>query len=193
MPKQTDTVGIDLGFENLMHCIYGHSGHSCRAGHTSFTSWKKQLSQVFRTLKTAIRKNMTGDDRHKERLMARLDHATITIHEAKSSYELSPKLLSFLLEIAFELLGRLPRNSKRRKANHNLITDLSDYRTLNYARTAKQKTKQVTDYAFARADSRDEPKFEDLIYKLKRDFSNDSDKFLSWLRVEHRDFHDRFF
>ena len=192
MTKQDDTVGIDLGFENLMSCLYGRSGHSCHAGHTDFSSWKKQLLQVFKTIKTAIRKNMTGDERHKDHLMTRCDHAAITIKEAKSSYELSPKIISLLIEITFELLGHLPRNCRTGKANHSLVTDLSVYRTLSYTRTAKQKAKQITDYSLARSDRLDEPKFEELILKLKKDFSNDSEKFLRWLRIEHREFHDRF-
>lgn len=75
MTKERDIMTVDIGFEFLMSFIYGSHGHRCRAGHIPVLGWKRHLLQLFRTLKTAIQKNVTGDDRHKEYMMQRCETA----------------------------------------------------------------------------------------------------------------------
>jgi hypothetical protein len=192
MVKKSETIYIDLGFEHLMSFIYGSGGHSCHAGHTPIRYLKKQLLQIFRTLKTVIRKNVTGDDRHKEYMIERCDSAIGAIQHAKSKDELIGDTLSAAFQLIFELIGHFPHNWASRKAHHSRITDLSAYRTFNYARTARQKAKQITDYAYTKKEGECHPDFEVLISKLKKDFSDDPHKFLDWLRAEHRQLYDQF-
>jgi len=192
MAKKSETIYIDLGFENLMSFIYGSGGHSCRAGHTSVNTWKKQLSQILRTLKTAIRKNVTGDERHKEHMMERCDNAIRAIRYAKFKDELVCDTLSIVFQLIFELIGHFPHNWQSRKVHHSRVTDLSIYRTFSYTRTAKQKAKQITDHAYTKTEAECTPSFEVLISKLKKEFSDDPHKFLDWLRAEHKQFYDQF-
>ena len=193
MKKSPETIYVGLGFEGLMRTIYGASGHSSHAGHTEITSWKKPLLQVFRTLKTAIRKNINGDDRFKEQLMARCDCAISAIKNAAFKDEITSDALAFSFEIIFSLLGRLPDNWSSRRAHCSQVSCLGNYRTLSYTRTALQKARQITDSAYKNRLKESDPSFETLIYKLRRDFHDDADHFLTWLREEHPDLYARFY
>ena len=190
--KTPESIYVSLGFEGLLSTIYGTSGHSSHAGHTEISSWKKHLLQVFRTLKTAIRKNVTGDDRYKEQLMTRCDCAISAITNATFKDKIACDALSFSFEIAFALLGRLPDNRRSRRAHHTHVTNLGDYRTLSYSRTASQKARQITDSAHKNCLNETEPSFETLISTLRRDFHDDADRFLTWFRQEHPDLYGRF-
>jgi len=192
MVKEPDSIYLDLRFENLMSDIYGRGGHSCGAGPISISSWKKQLLQLVRTIKTAIRKNVNGDDSHRKYMMQRCDDALIATRYSKSKSELCSNAVSITVELIFHLIGNFPHNRKSRRTHPSQVTDLSTYRTFSYTRTAKQRAKQITDYVYTKPEGKFDPTFEFLISKLKRDFSNDSDKFLEWLRTEHRQLYDQF-
>ena len=148
--------------------------------------------QLFGTVRTAIEKNVTGDDQHKEHMMERCNIAAEAIQHAKSKEQITCAATQFAFELIFKLLGRLPHNLQTRRAHHSHVTALSAYRTLSYTRTAHQKVKQIIDYAYTGKLENGEPTFEMLIQKLKRDFSNNPHKFLSWVKAEHRSLYDRF-
>jgi hypothetical protein len=192
MPRKAETIYIDLGFENLMSTLYGSSGHPCVAGHTPTRNWKKQLLQLFRTLRTAIAKNLNGDDPHKEHLMERCDTAIDAIKRAEFKDEIACDALQFAFEILFGLIGHLPNNWQKRRAHHSYVTSLARYRTFSYVGTARQKAQRVTHAAYYDRLGSADPNFETLINKLKRDCSDDPDRFLAWLRAEHRSLYDRF-
>ena len=192
MKRLKETIYVDIGFEGLMRTIYGTAGHPTHAGDTLISAWKKQLLQVFRTLKTAIRKNIAGDDRYKEQLMTRCDSAICAIKHAATKDEITSAALAFSFEIAFSMLGRLPDNWMSRRAHHTHVTNLGDYRTLNYSRTSAQKVRQITDSAHKNRLKEADPSFETLVSKLRGDFHDDADRFLTWLRQEHPDLYGRF-
>lgn len=192
MPKEAETIYIDLGFENLMSRLFGSSGHPCSAGRTPARHWKKQLLQLFRTLRTAIGKNVNGDNPHKEHLMARCDIAIGAIKGATLKDEIACDSLQFAFEILFGLIGHLPNNRQKRRAHHSYVTSLARYRTFSYVGTARQKAQRVTDAAYYDRLASTEPNFDMLMNKLRQDFSDDPDRFLTWLRAEHRSVYDRF-
>lgn len=192
MRKEPEKIYVEVGFENLMRNIYGSAGHCSSAGHTRITSFKKQLLQLFRTLKTAIRKNVTGDDRYKESLMVRCDVAIAAVRSAAFRDEIVCDALQFTFELLFKLLGRIPDNRQSERAHHSHKTDLSAHRTFNYARTSQQRAKEITDAAFHNRLEEHNPSFETLITALRKQFHDDADKFLSWLRSEHKSLYDRF-
>ena len=192
MPKEAENISVDLGFENLMNTIYGRNGHPCVAGHTSVRSWKKGVLQLFRTLKTAILKNVNGDDPYRNHLMERCDVAISAIKSSKYKDAIVCDALQFGFETLFSLLGRFPNNWQTRRAHHSHVTGLADYRTFSYVRTARQKAKQITDAAYYNRTEDGDPDFDTLITKLRREFRDDPEKFLTWLRAEHRKMYDRF-
>ena len=155
-------------------------------------SWKKSVLQLFRTLKTAILKNVNGDDPYRNHLMERCDVAVSAIKSSQYKDAIVCDALQFGFELLFKLIGRLPVNWQKRRAYHSHITGLAEYRTFSYARTARQKAKQITDAAYDKRLKDGEPDFDALITKLKREFRDDPEKFLTWLRVEHRQIYDRF-
>jgi hypothetical protein len=192
IPNERNIMAVDIGFEFLMSFVFGWRGHHGTAGNIPAFRWKKHLLKLFRTLKSAIHKNVTGDDRHMEYMMERCDTAIGAIRSAKFKDEISCKSLQFAFELLFELLGHYPQNWQSRRAHHSRVTDLASYRTLSYTRTATQKVRQITDAAYANRNDSTGPSFEVLIEKLKHDFSGNPHKFLAWLRSEHRMLYDRF-
>lgn len=101
--------------------------------------------------------------------------------------------LQYSFEIILLVLGRLPNNWESRRAHHVHITDLGLYRTLCYCRSAKQRARQITDAAYYNHLKQDDPRFDTLIDKLRYEFHDDGDKFLTWLQSEHKDLYDRFY
>lgn len=192
MSKKAETIYIDVGFEDFMSTLFGTAAHACSAGHTPTRGWKRQLSQLFRTLRTAIAKNVNGDDPHKEHLMERCDTAIRAIKVAKLKDEIACDALRFAFEILFSLIGHLPNNGQKRRAHYSYVTGLSRYRTFSYVGTARQRAQRVTDAAYDHRLESSDPTFKTLINKLKRDFSDDPVRFLAWLRAEHRSLYDRF-
>jgi hypothetical protein len=192
MKKEPETIYSYLGFENLMASIYGWYGHNGAAAHKPVRLWKRELIQLFKTVRTAIEKNVTGDDRHKEYMMKRCDNAIDAIRHAKCKDEVTSFAAQFAFEINFLLLGRMPNNWQTRKAHHLRFTDLSNYRTLNYVRTDYQKAMQIIEHAFESHGADKEPSFEILIRKYNHDFSRDPHKFLSWIKAEHKALYDLF-
>jgi hypothetical protein len=138
------------------------------------------------------RKKRNGDDRHKERLIERCDTAVNAIKDAKFKDEIACDAIQFAFEILFDLIGHLPNNWQNRRAHHSHVTSLTRYRTFAYVGTARQQAQRVTDAAYYNRLPSTEPNFETLINKLKRDFSDDPDRFLAWLRAEHRSLYDRY-
>lgn len=192
MKKQPETIFADLGFENLMASIYGWYGHNGSAARKPIRQWKRELMQLFGTVRTAIEKNITGDDRYKEHMMDRCNIAVEAIRLTTSKEQITCAATQFTFELIFKLLGCLPHNWQKRRAHHSRVTDLSSYRTLSYTRTAHQKVKQIMDYAHTGQLEDGEPTFEVLIQKLKHDFSDNPHKFLSWVKSEHKSLYDRF-
>ncbi|MEK6684127.1 MAG: hypothetical protein AABY46_05640 [Nitrospirota bacterium] len=175
-----------------MASIYGWYGHNGAATRKPIRRWKHELMQLFGTIRTAIEKNVTGDDRHKENMMEHCTNAVDAIRDAKSKEQIANAATQFAFKLIFKLLGRLPHNREKRRAHHSRVTDLSAYRTLSYTRTAHQKVKEIIDYAPTGQLGSGEPTSEVLIKKLTRDFSHNPHKFLSWVKTEHRSLYDRF-
>ena len=194
MRKEPETIFADLGFENLMAFIYGWYGHNGSATHKPATQWKRELIQLFGTIRTAIEKNVTGDTQHKENMMEHCTRASESIRQARSKDDISCATAQFAFELIFNLLGRLPNNYQKSKAYHARTTELSEYRTLSYTRTDRQKVKQITDYAYDNANhmENNDPTFDELINKLKKDFANNPHKFLTWLKAEYKPYYDKF-
>ncbi len=132
MKKEPETIYVDLGFENLMASIYGWYGNKSNIAHKPVRQWRRELIQLFGTIRTAIEKNVVGDERHKEHMMQRCNDTIENIRHAKFKDEISYAALQVTFELIFKLLGRLPNNWQKRRAHHSHVTQLSDYRTLSY-------------------------------------------------------------
>jgi len=175
-----------------MASIYGWYRHNGSATRKPVRQWKRELVQLFGTVRTAIEKNVTGDDRYREHIMDRCSTAVAAIRGAKTKEQIAIAATQFAFEIIFRLLGRLPNNWQTRNAHYSRVTDLSAHRTLSYTRTAQQKVTQILDYAHTDAPKDAEPTWDLLVQKLNRDFLGNPHKFLSWVRAEHKSLYDRF-
>lgn len=175
-----------------MRHLYGFRGHSAGAGYTPLNSWKKQLTRLFGTLKTAIRKNVNGDDRHRDEMMERCDVAIDAIRRSKYKDEIMNYTITFCFEISFALLGHRQDNWQDSKAHHSHVTQLNTYRTFAYVRTPTQIARQITDAAYKNRLSSWHPSFEILIGKLRGEFHNDAEKFVKWIRTEYPDLYSQF-
>jgi len=191
MTKQPKTVWVDSGFEYMMMFVFGSGLRGC-SGHLRTTVWKKHLTRLFRTLKTAIERNVNGDDRYRQHLMSRCDVAVDSIKDAKLNDEIASRAIQFAFELLFSLLGQMPCNWQKNRVRPDLLTNLADYRTFGYVRTDRQKARQITDAAYYERLQKGDPKFGVLIGKLKDDFHDDPRRFLSWLRENHPSVYDRF-
>ena len=189
MPKEAERVSVELTFENMMSSLFGSHGHPGSAGSTSMHYWKKVLLQLFRTLKTAIAKNVNGDDPYRNHLMQRCEDAVSAIKSSKFKDAIACDALRFGFELLFSLIGRFPNNRKKRQAH---VAGLAEHRTFSYVRTASQKARQITDAAHRNQLESSDPNFDTLMTKLKREFADDPERFLAWLRAEHRSLFDRF-
>jgi hypothetical protein len=191
MLKEAETINIDVGFENMMKTIYGYKCHGL-AGRVTLTAWKRHLQQLFGTIRTAIEKNINGDDRHREIMIGRCDTAIDSVRRANSKDEICCSALTFAFELCFEILGELPNNWQTRKAHYHHITELSKYRTLNYIRTDSQKAGYILDLAYRDQLNKKDPQFDVLIKKFTGDCAKNPRRFLSWLRSEHKSLYDRY-
>jgi hypothetical protein len=131
------TIYVDHHLETVTSQIYGQMGHSCKTGHKELSDWKKDLVKLFRTIGQAVKKNVNGDDNHRDLVVRRCDTAINSIKSCQSIDAASMKAIGFSIEIIFQLLGHFPQNFLKMRAYHGDVTDLSKYRIFTYVRTQK--------------------------------------------------------
>lgn len=173
---------VELAYENLLAFIYGRSGRVVTAGWTTLPLLKKSITKVFRTLSRAAERNINGDEAHKENIRRRCDVAIQAVNRSKSKDEVSQIALAFSVELNFHLLGRMPKNWKKGKADWRASIDLAEFRTLCYVRTAKQRIDEIIDYAYNLPEEHDGTSLFQRIIDFRNKHPHDDPAVLSWIK-----------
>lgn len=182
--------------EYFFRSVFGREKYHQRLSpDISLSSWKKELSKLFKHLKKFIAVNVDSTDKqHYTKLIEYCDLAFEVISISKGKDELNISILTLLFKINFLLIGDMPYNEKIR--NSRGLWKLDRFRKINYCQTFEQKFELIMD----KYDLRKEPGGSDfkksfqyeLILKL-HEFKQDYAKFLEWFRENHRQKYDELF
>lgn len=143
---QFDRTQIQLSYERLFASIFGVA-NGVRAGSLALPPFRRHLVKVLDNLSKAARRNIHGDEAHREKIVDCLSNARAATKRARTKDGATQAALAGLIESSFLFLGRLPTNSKRGKAGWKTKLNLDDYRTLYYVRTPEQRFKEMQHYA----------------------------------------------
>lgn len=189
---ETRDIDIDVSFEHLFTTIYGKR-YLC-AGKTSFSSFKKGVNKLIRTLKQAIDKNVQGDEAHLERILKHFEDFESYSKGLKSKDELFQRVLLLLFRTQFELIGRMPENwepGRTKRAHNSKYLNLSDYRVLYYVRTPEQKVNEMINYAYKLPNKSEGDLFHRLI-EIRQKHPKDHKKVLNWIKSNEPETYQKF-
>lgn len=173
---------VSLAYENLHTFVYGRSGAIVRAGFTPLPLFKKSLIKLLLTLARAAERNINGDEKHREKVSSRFSEAADQVKSAKTKDEAVLAALTAAIGANFELMGRLPRNWRKAKADWRSAVDLSAYRTLGYVRTDRQRIQQILDYCYNQPQPNEGPGLFEEIIDIRNKHPHDDARVLSWIR-----------
>ena len=183
---------VELAFENLLSFVYGSHGAGISAGWTSLPYFKKSLLKLFKTLRAATERNIHGDEAHRAEITGICESAIETIGRAKTKDEVTQWALNYTFHMIFLLLGRFPKNWRKTKAGWQSNVALSEFRTLAYIRTPKQKVAQVLAYAYQHMPAESEDSEFSRIIAAKQRHPHDESRVLAWIRSNEPKLYARF-
>ena len=190
--KGNKEVCIELSYEKLLELIYGVRHIGLKAGWTGIAPFRRSLVRLFKTLATAADRNILGDDGHRDAIRQHCEHAAETARHTTTIDALNQHAIGNAIELAFLLLGRLPRNWDKPVAGWQSTVDLSKFRSLVYVRTPTQRVAEMTDHAYRSSDMSAEDSQFTRVITVRRRHPRDDRKVLAWIRANEPALYRRF-
>ena len=186
--RDMDTIEISLSSRDFLCSLFGNPMSHTR-GKMRQNNWEKILKKITSTLKKAISKNLHSDEFHKWRInlyLANLEES------CKSNYNSDPEFILSLTGLIFELLGRTPDNTGRRRLNKKDEFRLNNLRTPYYLQTPYQKVETILEASQYKpcCDFHDRT---ELFQKYMLKYNGNPTGFLEWYKGKYPEVYMRIF
>lgn len=174
-------IYLSLQFENFLSDLYGKSNYHGTVGWTSFSSYKKHLLKITKSLKSAIDLNVQDiDAAHQNSLNNKLEMINHDISKAKSFEELGQFVVLRLFQLIFLLLGDIPKNWELQKKTNHTHFSLQRHRGIHFSQTLEQKFNSIIDNAPINELSQSKYSRQMLLNEFVSSHNRNMKKFLEW-------------
>jgi hypothetical protein len=183
-----NTLEISLSADCFLGSLFGKP-MSGKRGKMRQQNWEKILERITSTLKKSIAKNLNSDEFHKWRINLYLDQ----LDEAcKSKHNTDPEFILSLTGLIFELLGRTPNYSGRRRLNKKNDFKVNDLRSLCYQQAPSQKVETILEASRYKPYSNFHARTE-LFQKYMTKFNGNPTGFLVWYKGQYPEAYSKIF
>lgn len=179
----TNTVHVDLAYENFLSTLFGHKNYHGYTGEKSFAIWQKDLVRVANALRRSIELTVPTDLQHHDDLIRACELAIKAIKSATCAQEASNAAIRYLTQIAFLLIGEIPDHYHESAPTHDKHWVLNSSRQIGYAQSAHHKAHILLQ--MARRGSLG-PGIDSTALEIKHhELDGNSWEFLRWVKEVH--------
>jgi len=174
-------IYLNLQFEHFLCDLYGKANYHGTVGWTSFSSYKKHILKISKSIRSAIDLNVQDIDAcHLKSLNNKLENLDLGISESKTFEELGQIVALRLFQIIFLLLGDIPKNwGLEIRTNHKHFS-LQRHRRIHFSQTMEQKFNSIIDNAPSNEFSETKYSRQMLLNVFGSTHNRNFKKFLEW-------------
>ena len=139
-----EKIMTSIKFEYLLSDLLGKKNYHASCGSFFFSNYKTEINKIIKCLKKSIEETIIStDSQHLHEIHSILDVWENTVNKSKRFEQLNDANLVYLVKLNFTILGNMPDNWSRSKANKPEHWKLNKYRAISFHQNLEQKVNLI--------------------------------------------------